>query len=161
MKADKEYIENENTLSHSKYGGKIMVFQKDPNVSIEDAILKLIEDEGKGPSDCIIEKADKIKIDLANPTITHTNEELERIAEADAQAEADGGPFNGDWMKRKIYNERLVELCSEYAEPAWLGTSKSIGSYFLYDDSVPGKFIFLDESYTATFYEYGSIEFIE
>lgn len=163
------FRESENGLGFEEFGDRIKVFYKEKDQSIEDAILDLIASEGKNPDDCVIERTDSgygtmnghYKIDLVDQNIVYTEEELQRIADADVDANSDGGPFNGDWMKHKIYNERLIEACTEYADPAGLGTSTSHGSSFEYNEyRANDRFIFLEESADPEFYERGSIEFI-
>lgn len=159
--------ESENGIGFEQFGDRIKVFYKDENQNIESAILELIDSQGKNSNDCVVERKDEnintqngqYKIELADKEIIYTEEELARIAEADETS--DGGPFNGEWMKKKIYNERLINLCTEYADPAGLATSKTIGSYFEYNDyKAKDRYIFLEESFDPEFYEWNSIEFI-
>jgi hypothetical protein len=149
---------------------RIKIFSKDEAQGIESAILELIKSKGKNPANCTVQQVDetignyngRYIIELADKNINYTEAELKRISDADAEAKSDGGPFNGDWMKTEIYRERLMSLCSDYADPASKGTSKSIGSYFEYNNYLAkDKFIFLEESYDPEFYEWGSIEFIK
>lgn len=160
--------ESENGIGFEAYGDRIKVFYKQEDQGIESAILELIEGEGKDPNNCIVHAGvpnlfnnQRFVIDLADPNIVYTDEDMERIAEADVQAELDGGPFNGTWMKKKIYNEHLIDLCTEYADPAGLATSKTLGSSFEYnDEKAKDRFIFLEESFDQEFYKDLSIEFI-
>jgi len=148
---------------------RIQFYYKDENQSIESAILSLVEAEGKNPDDCVVLRDDphpsnngRYIIDLKNKEIEYNEEELSRIQEADEQADLDGGPFNGEWMRKKIYNERRMQICSHYADASALGASKSVSSYFEYNDYVAkDRFIYVEESYDPQFYEYGSFEFLK
>lgn len=160
--------ESENGIGFEHDGDRIKVFYKEKDESIESAILKLIAANGKDSEKCVVIRTDTTlntlnghyRIDLADTDIVYTDSDLARIAEADMTAAADGGPFNGDWMKKKIYNERLIDACTEYADPAGLGTSKSTRSYFEYNDyRAKDRFIFLPSSYELEFYDWNGIEF--
>jgi len=153
------------TPEHPEY---IEVFTKDGNQSIEAAILDVIKKQGKNPKDCQVvtrgaeDNGDlEYTVDLVNPNIIYTPQEKQEIKQADADAKADGGPFNGDWKKQEIYNQRLVGKCSAYAEPLGLGTSKTGPATFLYNaTATKTKFVFLTPAMDAQFYEYGTIEFL-
>jgi len=163
-----ELRESENGIGFDTHGDRIKVFYKEEDQSIESAILELIENEGKDPNDCIVVQKeaesyinDHYIIDLVDPEIVHTEEELDRIAEAEVQAELDGGPFGATWMEKKIYNEHLIDLCTEYADPLGLATSTTIPSYFEYnDEKAKNRFVFLNGTADKEFYEWNTIEFI-
>lgn len=166
-------IEEENKIFYPEWipNMYIAVFEKPADEKMEDAIMGLIEEKAKNPENCRVvakgeywanPKYESFNLDLANPNISYSDEELEEIKLADLEAEEDGGPFDGEWKKREIYNKRLVENCSEYAEPLGLGTSKSIGSLFLYSESMSKtKFIFLPGTTEPYFHKEGSITFIK
>lgn len=149
----------------------IAVFEKPEDEKIEDSIIGIVKQDGKSPENCIVvdkgeywanPEYEVFTLDLANPNISYSEEELEEIKLADIEAEKDGGPFNGEWKKQEIYNKRLVDNCSEYAEPLGLGTSTSIGSMFLYNDTVSKtKFIFLPGTANPYFHKEGTIDFIK
>ncbi|MFA6305563.1 MAG: hypothetical protein WC651_02425 [Candidatus Gracilibacteria bacterium] len=145
----------------------IAVFEKTAGEKIEDSILNIIKQEGKNPNNCkVVKKSTKevgnqeYMIDLADP-ISYTKDEQEEIRLADKNRTPDAGPVDGEYKKREIYNKRLVENCSAYADPLGLGTSSSIGSMFLYNDAVSKtKFVYLPGTADPYFHEYGTIEFI-
>ncbi|MBD3330338.1 hypothetical protein GF354_02285 [Candidatus Peregrinibacteria bacterium] len=163
-----ELRESENGIGFDTFGDRIKVFYKEDDQSIESAILDLIENEGKDPNECVVVQKEGASylnehyfIDLADPEILFTEEELNRIADADVQAELDGGPFDGVWMERKIYTEHLIDLCTEYADPLGLGTSKTIPSYFEYNPyKAKNRFIFTFGTADQEFYEWNTIEFL-
>ncbi len=101
------------------------IFEKSKEESIEDAILKLVSDEGKNPEDCKVVKSDdgnrKIaKIELIEPIEVTENE----IAE-------DESGLPSEIVEELIRNNKLRELCSDYAG-TW--TFPLGGQYFIYDD---------------------------
>ncbi|EKE18659.1 MAG: hypothetical protein ACD_9C00268G0006 [uncultured bacterium] len=164
---------NENKIIY-KYGGPedlndgqyIEVFIKENTRTIEDAILDIIEAQGKDIENCkVVNKGEYWAIpeysvyilDLKNPNISYTKQELEEIKLADVEAKEDGGPFDGEWKKREIYNKRLIENCSEYADPLGLGTSKTSPSQFIYNNET--RFIFQPGLMDPPFYQENSIEF--
>lgn len=144
----------------------IAVFDKPEDQRIEESILDLVASKGGDPAKCkVISRGEfhpnEFALDLIDPEIIFSEEELKEIAEADIQAQEDGGPFNGDWKKRDIYNRRLVETCSELADPLGLGTSKSVPSFFIYDESqTKNKYVFIPATPDPYFHEEGSIKFI-
>jgi hypothetical protein len=145
----------------------IAVFEKSADETIENSILNIIKKEGKEPKNCKVVPRDTEKsgnaeyvIDLANP-IVYTKDEENEIRLADKNWTPDAGPVNGDYKKMEIYNKRLIDNCSSYADPLGLGTSKTAPSMFLYNDSQSKtKFVFLPGSADPYFHEYGTIEFI-
>lgn len=149
----------------------IAVFGKPENEKIEDSIIGIMKQDGKSPKNCIVvdkgkywanPKYEVFALDLANQSVSYSEEELEEIKRADIETEKDGGPFNGEWKKREIYNKRLVDNCSEYAEPLGLGTSKTIGSMFLYNEILSKtKFIFLPGTSDPYFHKEGTIDFMK
>lgn len=149
----------------------IAVFEKPEVQNIEDSILELVKNIGKNLENCKVvnngeyyanPKFEMYVLDLVNPNIIYSNEELDEIKLADVEAKNDGGPFNGEWKKRQIYNKRLVDNCSEYAEPLGLGTSSSRSSYFLYNGTTDKtKFIFLPATLDPYFHEVGSINYLK
>lgn len=146
----------------------IKVFEKEENQSFEDVILDLIEQEGKNPKNCqVIDRGaywanpeyTQYIIDFADPEITYTPEELEAIEQAEADVQANGGFQGGSWKTEEIYNQRLIEACSEYADPLGLATCKTIRSKFLTSKS---KFAFLPGLLCSpSFYDIDSIEFLK
>jgi hypothetical protein len=144
----------------------IGVFEKAENESIQEAIAKLasFSDSCK-----VVEKGEYYAnpkftvytIELSNPEISYSAEELAAIKQADLDAAKDGGPFNGEYKKSEIYNQKVAENCSEYGTQLGLGTSKQITSKFLYSEELSKtKFIFLPSSPDSYFHEEGSIEFL-
>lgn len=145
----------------------IAVFEKSADETIENSILNIVKNEGKDPKNCKVVLRDTEKsgnqeyvIDLATP-ITYTKEEQTEIRLADKNWTPDAGPVNGDYKKMEIYNKRLIDNCSSYADPLGLATSTTAPSMFLYNDSQSKtKFVFLPGSADPYFHEYGTIEFI-
>lgn len=146
----------------------IQVFTKKNDETIENAILEIIRKEWKNQKDCKVinrsawwwnEKYTAYGIDLVNTEIDYTQSELGEIEEAEDIAKKDGGPFGGESKKREIYNRRLIEKCSHYADPLGLWTSKTIPSTFVYNNK--NRFIFLPGLYDAPFYDPSSIEISE
>lgn len=143
----------------------IELFTKKDTQTIENAILDIVKNKGKDINNCKVinngeywanSKYSQYFLDLANPKISYSKQELEEIALADAEAKKDGGPFNGEWKKQEIYNKRLIENCSDYANPLGLGTSKTTPSQFIYNNK--NKFVFLPGLINPSFYRDDSIE---
>jgi hypothetical protein len=147
----------------------IALFTKNENETIEEAILRIVKEKGYDSTKCrVVDRGaywgnpsyEEYILDLANPNIVYTEEELEKIEEANVTATQEGGPFNGEWKKKEIYNQRLVQACSEYAEPLGLGTCKTIGSKFIYNNQ--NKIVFLPGlNCSPSFYQEDSIELFE
>ncbi len=138
----------------------IAVFQKAEGQSIEEAILALVKEKGKNPDDCTVvnegpywanENYTAYTLDLSQPTLVYTEEELAAIAEADAEAVVDTGPFDGEWMKGKIMNDRLIAACSDYADPLGLATFKTVTSSFIFNKKT--EFVFLPSYAEPQFYD--------
>ncbi|MCK5320657.1 hypothetical protein KAJ61_04675 [Candidatus Parcubacteria bacterium] len=168
---EKLVVENNQIIYHYLNSDNIeyiSLFTKKANQTIEDAILDVIKNEGRDPKNCKVVNKEKYygnpdyqvyRLDLANPTIIYSEEELERIRLADIEAEQNGGPFNGEHQKQAIRNERLIKACSYYADPLGLGTSKTIPSIFIYNNK--NKFVFLPGLANPSFYQEGSIELFD
>lgn len=146
----------------------IELFTKKDSQTIEEAILEIVKNKDKDPKNCkvinkgeywAVHKYSAYILDLANPKISYSKQELEEIRLADIEAKKDNGPFNGEWKKEEIYNKRLVENCSDYAEPLGIGTSSSQPSTFIYNNKT--KFVFLPASPDVVFYQADSIELID
>jgi hypothetical protein len=119
---DCEYIDGQ---YFSELGEAFGIFEKSKEESIEDAILKLVSDEGKNPEDCKVVKFDDgnrktAKIESTEP-IEVTEAELEGLEEKEI--------WHG--AEESIRNNKLRELCSDYAG-AW--TIPMGGQYFIYDN---------------------------
>jgi len=145
------------------FGGTIFVFKKGENQSIEKAILDLVKTESKDPVNCKIVKGNTSEsgntqyvLALSDDyKIEYTPEELKQITDADNQAALDKGPFNGEWQKEEIQAKRLIEVCSDWANPFHAGTSKTIPSYFWYNESKSETvFIHTAGSADPVFYEF-------
>jgi len=98
----------------------LSVFTKKEDQSIENAILGLISQQGKDPSKCVVvNRGDwwantdytNYIIDFSDPAVTYTQAEQDAI---DAAANTEGG---SDMKKKEIYNQKLIETCSLYADP--------------------------------------------
>lgn len=146
----------------------IELFAKKDTQTIEEAILEIVKNNGKDIKNCKVvnkgeywanPKYNEYVLDLANPKISYSKQELNEIKLADVEAKKDGGPFNGEWKKQEIYNNRLVENCSEYANPLGLGTSKTVPSQFIYNNKT--KFVFLPGLSDPSFYKEDSIELFD
>ena len=146
----------------------IKVFNKAKEISVEATILNIIQEDAKDISKCKVVKKgqfwgnknyDVYVLELVNPDIEYTKEELAEIKIADQETIKNGGPFNGEWQKRVIYNRRLVKACSYYAEPLGLGTSTSTPSRFIYNKK--SKIVFLPGVADQPFYKEDSIELID
>lgn len=144
----------------------ISVFKIEDNENIKETILGTIKLKWKDIKNCkVINKwvywanknYTKYIIDLVDQDIIYSDEELEEIKIADIND--DGWPFNAEWKKRDIYNKRLVDLCSDYADPLWLGTSKSAWAKFIYNNK--NKFIFISGTSDLPFYNEKTIEILD
>lgn len=139
----------------------IEIFDIAPNQTIEQKMFSLINANGGTASRCTVtnngplpgnEKLRSYSINLVDHNITYTPEESVQIAQADDEAAHDGGPFNGEWKKKEIYDQRLIQACSLYADPVTQGTAKTSPSHFISDGQklifIPGSRdeIFLDET---------------
>lgn len=110
---------------YTELGELFDILEKSEEASIEDAILKLVSDEGKNPEDCKVVKSDdgnrKIaKIESAEPI---------EVTEAEIAEYENGLP--PEINEEVIRNNKLRELCSDYGG-AW--TIPMGGQYFIYDD---------------------------
>lgn len=124
---------------------QIKSYEVPENSSVEEYIYSILEASGADNSQCeVVKNRDQYRenddytvyiIDLKNKEIAFTKEELNRIDNADKQSTLDGGPFNGEVEKQRIYNEHLVATCTQYAQPNGLGTSSSSPSEFIYNGS--------------------------
>ncbi len=109
----------------TEIGEPFDILEKSKEESIEDAILKLVSDEGKNPENCKVVKSDdgnrKIaKIKSAEPI---------ELTEADIEGLEEEEIWHG--AEEAIINNKLRDLCSDYAG-AW--TIPMGGQYFIYDD---------------------------
>lgn len=147
----------------------ISIYTKKENQTIEDSIFDIIKNKWKDIKNCkVILKEEQYRgnpkysvyvLDLANSKITYSKKELEEIKKADEEAKKDWGPFDWELKKKEIYNKRLIEKCSEYADPQGLWTSKTLPSQFIFNNK--NKFIFLPASWEPPFFKEETVEFIE
>lgn len=140
----------------------ISVFTKKEDQSIENAILDLLTQQGKDASDCVIvNRWDRWAntdygsyiIDFANPDISYTQSEQDAI---DAAA---NGEWGSDMKRKEIYNQKLAESCSLYADPMNLWTSKGYASEFVYNRKQ--SFVFLAGSNEKPFYRPETLSFLQ
>ena len=115
----------------TELGEAFGIFKKSKEESIDDAILKLVSDEGKNPEECKVVKFDEgnrktAKIESAEP-IELTEAEIEGTEEYEKY----GNSLPSERIEESIRNNKLRELCSDYAG-AW--TIPMGGQYFIYDD---------------------------
>lgn len=137
----------------------IELFVKNDNENIEEAILNLVRNSGKDPSNCrVVKEGDIYTLDLSKLK-TYNQEELGEIEMAEIDSKKYGGPVDGDWKRREIYNNTLIDNCTEYADRGGLGTSKTVPSYFLYNGK--DRFVFFPAISDPSFYEPGSFQFIK
>lgn len=147
--------------------GSIIVLQKSANKTIEDSILKLVEQEGKDINNCKVIKWDgeskneEFRVTLITPIseFSFTEEEIKIIEEADKNPD---GPIDGKFERQLIYNKHAIELCSHYADPLNLGTCSNFGNIFLYNElKSKTKFLFLSPTNCDPyFYKYNTIELL-
>ncbi len=148
-------------------GQYIQVFHKEETQSVERAIEDLLRNQGKDPGNCRIVAGavepngnQEYTVELAE-SLTYTSSQMEDIAAADREVDVHGGFEDGAYIKKRFYNEVLIDRCSFYADPLGLGTSKSIPSRFVMNSSkTDTTYVFLPGSADPTFYGYGQIEFI-
>lgn len=164
--------ESEDKISFEGMGGVIEVLKKNEDESIEEAVLNLVAAEGKNPEDCTLVKSDYYetknglyKLDLADPQINYSEEELSQIAEAE-EKELNGSLEHyfesPEYIKMLIYRENLIQACGHYSDPIGIAHGKSWPALFEYNDYIaPDRFVFLQASLDIHFYEMGSIEFLK
>lgn len=179
-KEDGRTIYKKNKIEHRYEGGYsqyIEIYSKKPNQTIESAILDLVKAKGKNPNNCkVIEepefeelltfydenKGEKVtlpysvyQIELVDSNIKYTQEEQKIIDEL--PEEGDAYFDTKEYKKRQIYNQRLIDLCSEYADPLGLSSSVTTPGRFIFNNK--NKFIYLPGSNDPAFYDLHSIEF--
>lgn len=109
----------------TKLGEAFDIFEKSKEEPIEDAILKLVSDEGKNPEECKVVKFD----DGNRKTAKIKSVEPIEVTEAEIAEYENGLP--SEIIEELIRNNKLRELCSDYAG-AW--TIPGGDQYFIYDD---------------------------
>ena len=147
----------------------IEIFTKKPDQKIEDAILDVAKKENKDVSKCKVidngkywakESFENYKLELVDSKIVYTKDEEKEIAQANIEGKET--PFDGEEKKSEIYNKRLIDTCSQYADPLGLGTSKTAPSIFLYDEKASNtKFIFVPGSADPYFFQAESLEILK
>jgi len=169
----KDKLKTKNNQIYYQYEGTdnisfIEIYSKKPDQTIEKAILDIVKSKGKNPTNCKIKNVtDPVIhpnyslyiIDLANPNITYTKDEIEKIKQGKNSEEATDISEMIDIIKQEIYNNHLIESCSEYADPLGLATSRTTPSRFLFDNKK--KFVFLPGSADPLFYQEPTIELFE
>ncbi|MBA3046940.1 hypothetical protein KKC83_03265 [Patescibacteria group bacterium] len=165
--SDNIISENKNIITSTELVGSIIVLQKSANKTIEDSILKLVEQEGKDINNCKVIKWDgeskneEFRVTLITPIseFSFTEEEIKIIEEADKNPD---GPIDGKFERQLIYNKHAIELCSHYADPLNLGTCSNFGNIFLYNElKSKTKFLFLSPTNCDPyFYKYNTIELL-
>lgn len=174
----KDKLKTKNNQIYYQYEGTdniafIEIYSKKPNQTIENAILDLVKSKGKDPTKCKVKKTiiedypgstnhpkySTYIIDLANPKITYTKEELGRINDSKIEKNVTNFAETTEHIKKEIYNSRLIETCSDYANPSGLASSPSFPSRFLFDGK--SKFVFFPSTVDPTFYQEPTIELFE
>ena len=117
------------------------VFKRDHDKeTVKDKVFDIIKSEGKNVDDCVVNKLDykegnndvyRIDLSEANKDIVYTDEELKRIKEADEHSD---GVMDGGIVKEQIYNDRLVNLCSKYADRQGPSFSSGFAGGFIAND---------------------------
>jgi hypothetical protein len=180
------YTDGKITTQHNKIQYKpnghdyikfIEVYSKKSNQTIENAILDIIKSKGKDVNNCKIvndgqrtyydeTKGEKITIpytiyyiDLANHNIKYTYEEQKRINNGKKEGKDVVVFDTADYIKKEIYNQRLIDLCSDYADPFGLATSVTLPSRFIFDNK--NKFVFLPGTGDPTFYDINSVKLLD
>lgn len=140
----------------------LSVFTKKEDQSIENAILGLISQQGKDPSKCVVvNRGDwwantdytNYIIDFSDPAVTYTQAEQDAI---DAAANTEGG---SDMKKKEIYNQKLIETCSLYADPMGIWAETSSASEFVYNRKQ--SFVFLPGVTGKPFYRPETLSFLQ
>ena len=145
--------------------GYLDIFTKKTNQTIEDAILDIVETKGKDSKKCIVindglyaNNNDFYRIDLVNKNIIYTNDELNKIKQAEKMAKDLAWYEQADIIKKEIYYSRLIETCSEYAKVD--SGSRDSYSGFLFNKK--NKFVFKPGmSGTPYFHKMETIELFE